>query len=200
MTLTNLIEVPRGRMDNFGSRLQTYIMPPKTCNWNFYIASDDNGLLCLSTDTNPAHKIPIASVSSWTSSRQWDKFPSEQKSAPIYLEQGSLYYLEAKYKEGGGGDNLAIAWECLDHGIPLEVIDASYTRTSVPAVAVTSSPTRPPTLPPVAGGRCDSIFFGEQTSRLCSWVLLHNWLVTDTHLSISFPLCSMDLHHVRQLI
>ena len=139
--LTNLLEAPKGRGGNFGSRLETYITPPVTCDWIFYISSDDNGQLNLSTDTNPSNKVQIAHVGGWTSSRQWNKFP-EQMSVPIRLEAGGLYYLEAMYKEGGGGDNLAIAWECLDHSITLEVIDASHTSVSVPGP--------PPPPPPVA--------------------------------------------------
>ena len=114
-------------MDNFGSRLQTYITPEVTCNYTFYIASDDNGGLSLSSDINPSNKLQIAYVRGWTSSRQWDKYP-EQQSPPIFLEKGIQYYLEAIYKEGGGGDRLAIAWECSDHNITLDVIDASHTR------------------------------------------------------------------------
>ena len=56
-----------------------------TGNYIFWIASDDNSELCLSTsDDSPANKVSIASVPEWTASRQWNKFPS-QKSALLSI-------------------------------------------------------------------------------------------------------------------
>ena len=145
VTLTNLLETATNQADNYGCRLQTYITPPVTCNYTFYMASDDAGELNLSTDTNPSNKVKIAWIDNWAGSRDWTKYAT-QKSDPIHLEKGSLYYLESRFKEGGGGDNLAIAWECMDHDIALEVIDASHTAVSVPQV--TDSPTGSPTSNP----------------------------------------------------
>ena len=34
----------------------------------------------------------------------------ETSSLPIILEAGKSYYVRALMKEGGGGDNLAVAW------------------------------------------------------------------------------------------
>ena len=98
--LSDLLEAPKDRLNDFGSRLQTYLMPPVTCDYTFYIASDDEGMLNLSNNTDPANKKTIASNNGWTSSRDWFKY-SSQKSAPIHLEKGKLVYLEAMYKEGG---------------------------------------------------------------------------------------------------
>ncbi len=47
---------------------------------------------------------------SWTNSREWSKFASQQ-SAVITLKAGQKYYIEAIQKEGGGGDNLAVQWQ-----------------------------------------------------------------------------------------
>ena len=107
-------------------------MPPVTGDFIFYIATDDNGDLNLSTDTNPANKKRIAYVDDWAGSRDWFKYAS-QKSAPISLMKGQLYYLEALMKEGGGGDNLAVAWESPANGIPLTVIEARHTTKCLPA-------------------------------------------------------------------
>ena len=80
-----------------------------TGSYTFWIASDDQSELWLSTDDNPLFKVRIASVPNWTDSREWNKFPS-QKSAAITLTAGQRYYVEALQKEGGGGDNLAVGW------------------------------------------------------------------------------------------
>ncbi len=94
---------------SYGTRVRGYVYPPVTGNYTFWIASDDNSELWLSNDDDPVNKRLIASVSGWTSSRQWDKYGSQQ-SAQIYLEAGQRYYIEALQKEGGGGDNLAVRW------------------------------------------------------------------------------------------
>ena len=107
--VTDLFEAPTDVLDNYGQRLHGYIVPPLTGNYTFWIASDDNGALFLSTDENPANIRLIASVPEWTSSREWGKYP-QQQSAPIPLTAGRPYYVAALMKEGWGGDNLAVRW------------------------------------------------------------------------------------------
>ena len=102
-------EAPTSWADNYGTRLRGYITAPVTGSYTFWIASDDNSELWLSTNDNPVNKVKIASVPDWTDSRQWNKFPS-QKSAAITLTAGQRYYVEALQKEGDGGDNLAVGW------------------------------------------------------------------------------------------
>ncbi len=46
----------------------------------------------------------------YTAPRQWNKYPTQQSIA-ITLQAGKKYYIEALHKEGGGGDNLAVAWQ-----------------------------------------------------------------------------------------
>ncbi|MEO0815561.1 MAG: PKD domain-containing protein, partial [Myxococcota bacterium] len=46
----------------------------------------------------------------WTAPLEWSKFP-EQRSQTVFLRSGQRYFIEALMKEGGGGDNLAVAWE-----------------------------------------------------------------------------------------
>lgn len=103
------LEAPRNAADNFGQRLRALITPPATGEYTFWLASDDNGLLLLSSDADPANAVPIASVPGHTAPRQWAAF-SQQRSGAIQLEAGRRYYLEALAKEGGGGDHLAVAW------------------------------------------------------------------------------------------
>ena len=81
-------------------------MPPVTCDWNFYIASDDGSKLYLSSNDDPANKDLVASVNGHTGSKQWKKMTSQK--GTVSLVKGELYYLEAIHKEGGGGDNLAV--------------------------------------------------------------------------------------------
>ena len=111
MSLTRWLtfEAPTDWADNYGTRLRGYITAPVTGSYTFWIASDDNSELWLSTNDNPVNKVKIAFNADWTASREWNKLPS-QKSAPIPLIAGQRYYVEALQKEGGGGDNLAVGW------------------------------------------------------------------------------------------
>jgi glucose/arabinose dehydrogenase len=109
----SLFEGPSNVADNYSSRIRGYICPPQSGNYTFWIASDNNSELWLSTDTDPAKKAKIAYVSGYTTSREWIKY-STQKSAMINLVSGNKYYIEAVHHEGTGGDNLAVGWQLPD--------------------------------------------------------------------------------------
>ncbi|MBI4663576.1 MAG: DNRLRE domain-containing protein [Verrucomicrobia bacterium] len=123
----NLFEYPPGTattppaadvMNNYGVRISGFIMPAETASYVFYLASDDNGELYLSTNESPANEALIASEPQWnpvrafasTSRRPGCPDACENKSAPVRLEAGKRYWVRAEMKEGGGGDNLAVTW------------------------------------------------------------------------------------------
>jgi hypothetical protein len=106
----NKLETPTNFKDNYGQRLRGYILPPASGSYTFWIASDDISKLYLSTDENPANKIMIAGVNTYTGGREYTKEPN-QHSAVIQLESGKSYYIEVLHKEGGGGDLLSVAWD-----------------------------------------------------------------------------------------
>ena len=108
-SLLDIFESPTDVADDYGLRIRGYICPPASGSYIFWLASDDNGELWLSTDDDPKNKQLIASVPEWTASREWDKFPSQQSEALLLIE-GQRYYIEALAKEGGGADNLAVGW------------------------------------------------------------------------------------------
>jgi hypothetical protein len=96
--------------DNYGVRMRAYITPPTSGAYTFWIASDDNSQLWLSTNDNPANKQLIAYVSGWTGFRQWT-VEANQQSAAVSLTAGQRYYIEALQKEGGGGDHVSVRWQ-----------------------------------------------------------------------------------------
>jgi hypothetical protein len=109
-TIQPTFEAPTEFAENYGQRMRALLLPPITGNYTFWIASDDNGALYLSTNEDPATKTQIATVNAWTSSREWTKEPNQQSATNILLTAGQRYYIEALQKEGGGGDNLAVRW------------------------------------------------------------------------------------------
>jgi hypothetical protein len=112
--------------EGYGARLSGWIVPPASGNYTFYMASDDNGIFSLNTnapantDLNLIAREPV-----WSNRRVWtgesgggsrlttaspSGGPAANISGAINLTAGQLYYFEALVKEGGGGDNLGVAW------------------------------------------------------------------------------------------
>ena len=108
--LLTSLEGPTDWADNYGTRIRGYLYPPANGNYTFWIASDDAGSLRLSTDDDPCHAVQIAYVQTGRIPAQWNK-DIIQQSAPKSLLAGHKYYIEALQKEGGGGDNIAVAWQ-----------------------------------------------------------------------------------------
>lgn len=154
-------EAPTNWQDAFGAAITGYVIPTTTGDYTFWIASDDNSELWLSTDETPAHAAKIASVPVWTSPRAWTTYPQQQSSA-IHLIGGQRYYIQALMKEGGGGDNLAVAWQrsgTAFSGLPIPGANlAPYAPpvTQGPgAIAVTQTVVHTPDSTPALGGTID---------------------------------------------
>ena len=106
-----LFEGPTDRADQYGAVMRGYVIPPVSGTYTFWLATDDNGELWMSTTTNPASMTRIAHLTGgYADSRQWTKYAS-QKSSDRTLVAGQAYYVEARMKEGDGGDNIAVAWK-----------------------------------------------------------------------------------------
>ena len=110
--------------DYYGQQLRTFVVPPTNGNYVFWIASDDTSDLFVSSDETPAHKALVAYLSSWTPSEDWSEYASQQ-SAPVYLQAGCRYYVEALMQQGNGGDNLSVRWQ-----LPNGVFEEPMTATS----------------------------------------------------------------------
>jgi hypothetical protein len=121
----NAIEAPVNVGANFTTRLSGWYTPATSGQYVFFVASDDDGDLFLSTDATPANKKLIAQEAGWSGSRNWNgvggapSVPADKRSDTfaasewtpanqISLTAGTKYWLEAYAHEGGGGDNLAV--------------------------------------------------------------------------------------------
>lgn len=106
-------EAPSNTGDHYGSRIRGYLWVPVTGDYYFWIASNDNSALWLSTDDKVKNKVKIAHVAANTNVRQWNKYAS-QRSTAIHLVAGQKYYIEALHKEGVGTDHIAVGWQLPD--------------------------------------------------------------------------------------
>jgi uncharacterized protein (DUF1800 family) len=132
------LEQPLNWSNQYGTRIRGYIIPPTTGNYTFWIASDDESELWISTDDQPANLVKRAEVFNYTGSRQWSVEPN-QKSPILALTGGQKYYFEALQRDYSGGDNLAVGWfKPGDAGagtVPSQVVPGSALAPYVPPVA-----------------------------------------------------------------
>ena len=77
----SLFEGDSNRADNYGAVMRGYLIPPATGSYTFWIATDDNGELWLSTSTNSATATRIAYVANWTGPRVWTTEANQQSTA-----------------------------------------------------------------------------------------------------------------------
>jgi len=114
--LTEYLQTPANAGDSYGQRIRGYVTAPQTGSYTFWIASDNQGELWLSTDDNPANKQRIAWVDAYTYPNEWSRQETDQgtvtqRSAPVPLTAGNRYYIEVLHKESSGGDSLGVGWQ-----------------------------------------------------------------------------------------
>lgn len=111
---------PGNVKDNYATEVRGYIHPTETATYYFALATDDPGELWLSTDSDFANMELIATEPTWNGVRAFasearrtfdeDRGSLENQSAGVRLQAGQAYAVMARAVEGGGGDNLAVAW------------------------------------------------------------------------------------------
>lgn len=159
--IRDFFEAPVDFEDDYGQRLRGFLLPPITGEYVFWIASDDQSALFLSSNDDPGRRTPIAGVEFWTSYREWDAEPGQQ-SPPIRLEAGRRYYIEALMKEGSGGDHLSVRWRMPD-GRMEEPIPASRLLPFGSALVPPRIRTQPASITAIEG---DSAIFRVELSNL----------------------------------
>ncbi len=163
--------------DSYGLRVRGYIVPPETGSYTFWIASDDNSELWLSSDENPVNIGRIAYNNGWTWPREWDKSPMQQ-SNPINLVAGQPYYVEALMKEWSGGDNLGVAWQT--PSAARDVIGNDY----LCAYGVPSAlPTADFSANPTSGERPLAVTFDATTSTDDGTIVSYDWAFGDGNIA-----------------
>src|SRR5215510_2704200 len=124
-TFEPLFEYPPDGTDGVGSNYRNglfgWFLPPQTTNYVFFIASDNQGKLYLSTNEDSANIRLIAQETSQSDPRRWtnsalsdlpskrsDHFPGTEwpDGNTIRLEAGKRYFIEVLHSEGGEGDQV----------------------------------------------------------------------------------------------
>lgn len=115
--------------NNYVQRLTGYFVPPTDGNYGFFVNSDDDSDLFLSTDSTRANERIIAQEGVWSNPFQWNNAggggSTSQKSSlswspdggitvpystGIPLVHGQKYYIELVHHNGGGGNNAEVTY------------------------------------------------------------------------------------------
>jgi hypothetical protein len=114
---------------SYATRIRGYFVPQETTNYVFFICSDDNADLFLSTDDQPVNKRLIAQEQGFSSGRLWlgatsgnpalkrsdtwtpDGGLTMPYSAGIWMTNGQRYYIEAVHSQAGGDDNFGVTFK-----------------------------------------------------------------------------------------
>lgn len=94
-------------LKNFNQRWSGFFVPPLTSFYTFSVLSDDHSRLYVSTSMD-REDMQLLAFSNIHTSGQWDLFET-QTSAPVMMEQGQYYYMEA-YSNQGDGEGVG-QWE-----------------------------------------------------------------------------------------
>jgi hypothetical protein len=100
--------------EKIGWHYEGWFMPPITANYRFYMSCDDHCILDLAhLPNNVTNSTRLLEITKWTHLRDYftPPFNSAGISQWVPLTAGEPYYIEAKYKENGGGDHFTVAVE-----------------------------------------------------------------------------------------
>ena len=119
--------LPTDALDNYGATIDAILTPTETGNYRFFIYTDDNSQLFLSTDDKEANLVQIAEETGCCNF--FTEPQSPRTSEPVALTAGKKYFIRLIYKEGGGGDYGQVAWRKEGDATPasaLKPIDGKF--------------------------------------------------------------------------
>ncbi|HEY3853215.1 MAG TPA: PA14 domain-containing protein [Verrucomicrobiae bacterium] len=153
-------------INNYSEIYSGFFIPPTTGKYVFFVTSDDNSDLFISTDNTPDSKYLIAQETSYATNDEWtsdnagtiadvaskrsDQFTPPNASAPPYadgiqLTAGQQYYIEADHYQGGGGDDFSMTYSLLadvgniTNGVPSAFNGTNLAFEAGPATTLTIS-------------------------------------------------------------
>jgi hypothetical protein len=143
----------------FGLQMIGFITPPASGVYTFFLAADDQALVFLSTNSNPANKRLLCLEPNWAAHDEWvgpgsgggRYSPPYSAAAPANvgaatLAAGQMYYVEMLMKEGPGdtgGASLALQWRAPGDPAPTNGQPSRVT----PYISAALHPNQPVTIP-----------------------------------------------------
>ena len=134
MVELKVADLQSGSAERGGPALRGYLLPPETGWYTFWIAGPGKAELRLGADYLPNRVARIARLPGASEAREWSKYP-EQRSEPVFLRGGRMYYLEAR----GAASQVSLAWSLPE--TPSRVLESPVLKAWKPG---------PPPVPPDA--------------------------------------------------
>ncbi len=154
------------KADNYAERVSGWFTPTQSGKYVFFVASDDDSDLFVSTDASPANKKLVAHQNTWGNQYEWTTAEGggkaggvadvDQKNSSLFtpdagvtvpfaggiqLNSGTSYYIEGVHHEGGGGDDFAATFKLLADADP-----ANGTTSALTGSLISAKFTNPTTL------------------------------------------------------
>jgi uncharacterized protein (DUF1800 family) len=112
-------------LEHYGEFIRGWLVPPADGTYVFWVAGNLATELSISSNSSAKKKTRIAFSDASTNFREWGKFAT-QKSEPVQLRGGKLYYLEVWQQETTGSDHVSVAWTGPGLNADKEIIDGAY--------------------------------------------------------------------------
>ena len=155
---TNVITSPRFEADttgtsgnNYANRISTLFHPPTSGNYVFFVCSDDQSDLFVSTDSTPGNKVKVAAETGWSNARQWnspggggstvaqrrsDQYSPDggvtvPYSAGIPMTAGQTYYIEMDHQDTGGGEDAGATYKLISDPDPANGTASALTGSAI---------------------------------------------------------------------
>ena len=129
---------PDDSNNDYAARMYGFITPEESGSYHFFTRSDDASELFLSTDDKPANAVWLTEELDCCDAFQEPGIDDTTTFEPISLVAGKRYYIEFRYKEGGGGDWGEVAWRKEGDDTPasaLRPITGGFLSTSTPVLS-----------------------------------------------------------------
>lgn len=107
-------ETPYRFEDNYGTIARGWFVPPKTTNYRFWMACDDQCYLDMGLNTSdPLNVTRLTWIGGAISYRDYINRHHDRQLASdwLALEEGQMYYIEGSHAEGGWGDHFTVSVE-----------------------------------------------------------------------------------------
>ncbi len=120
--LASALTIAQNNGNNYGTWTRGFIEAPLTGTYTFWIASDDEGQLWLSSDENPSNLVQIAENAGAVN---YLGYTAANQSGPISLVASHKYYFEMFHKQGLGATHCEVSWSLPD-GSSESVLGANH--------------------------------------------------------------------------
>jgi hypothetical protein len=150
-----------GYAEQYGLRMWGWFVPPTNGHYTFYIRSDDDSRLYISSNDNPANKAIVA-VQTGANQEYTNTAAGTPRFGTISnMVAGQRYYMEALLREGTGGDYVTVVAKGAGEPPPLSATAStvnpisgdwfcSYADPNGASIVITNQPQSRTNTPPAA--------------------------------------------------